>query len=332
MVVGGSERPPLRKRYVRNRGKNYLVAAKLDPVKVGWIVREMEKGTKTSAKIVDRMGVSARRVQQLYAEYRRTGAVPVLGMPGRPRKEIPDHAKIEIEAAFRLHRLGAVRLERILDTTARIHIPHNTIHRIMREKGLAARQPKKSSRRAWVRYERTYSNSMWHTDYKLLDDGRWFIAYQDDASRFIVGYGVFEEATGRHAIEVLAKSMEEHGKPASILTDRGSQFYANEAETRERGESEFEKELVRLGIRQILARAGHPQTNGKLERFHGEIQRKLKWFSGIDEFVRWYNYDRPHDSLDRETLETPARAFVRKMPKSGETVKDGATGEVYHAR
>ena len=118
MVVGGSERPPLRKRYVRNRGKSYLVAAKLDPVKVGWIVREMEKGTQTGAEIADRMGVSARRVQQIYAEYRRTGAVPVLGMPGRPKKEIPDHAKIAVEEAFRLHRLGASRLERILDATA----------------------------------------------------------------------------------------------------------------------------------------------------------------------------------------------------------------------
>ena len=332
MVVGGSERPALRKRYVRNRGKRYRVAAKLDPVKVAWIVREMEKGDRGSAEIASCMGVSARRVQQIHAEYRRTGAVPALAMPGRPRAEIHDHVKMEVERAFRLHRTGAVRLERILDATARIHIPHNTIHRIMREKGLASKQPKKSARRKWVRYERTYSNSMWHTDYKLLDDGRWFIAYQDDASRFIVGYGVFEEATGKHAVEVLKDSISRHGKPASVLTDRGSQFYANEKEAAARGEAMFEKELVALDIRRILARAGHPQTNGKLERFHGEIQRKLKWFSGIDELVRWYNYDRPHDSLDREALETPARAFVRKMPRSGETVKDGATGEVYHAR
>ena len=91
----------------------------------------------------------------------------------------------------------------------------------------------------------------------------------------------------------------------------------NEKEAAARGEAEFEKELVALGIRHIRARAGHPQTNCKLERFHGAIQRKLKWFSGIDELVRWYNYDRPHDSLDRETLETPVRAFVRKMPRSG---------------
>ena len=59
------------------------------------------------------------------------------------------------------------------------------------------------------------------------------------------------------------------------MTDHGSRFYANEAEARERGESAYEKKLVEMGIRQILARVKHPQTNGKLERFHGEIQRKL---------------------------------------------------------
>ena len=45
----------------------------------------------------------------------------------------------------------------------------------MRDGHLASRQPKKSQRRKWIRYERTYSNSMWHTDFKLLDDGRWFL-------------------------------------------------------------------------------------------------------------------------------------------------------------
>ncbi|MCE2508452.1 MAG: integrase core domain-containing protein [Nitrosopumilaceae archaeon] len=97
------------------------------------------------------------------------------------------------------------------------------------------------------------------------------------------------------------------------MTDHGSQFYANEAETRRRGASEFEKRLVDLGIRQILARVKHPQTNSKLERIHGEIQRKLPEFEAIlmrtsepiDLFMKWYNYDRPHRSLDFDNLETP---------------------------
>ena len=131
------------------------------------------------------------------------------------------------------------------------------------------------------RYEREHSNSMWHTDYKQLDDGRWFIAYQDDASRFITGYGVFGHATTENAIAVLEEAVRNHGKPASVLTDHGSQFYANASEIKRKGDSEYEKKLVELDIRHILARVNHPQTNGKLERLHGELQRKLHEFEDV---------------------------------------------------
>ena len=84
----------------------------------------------------------------------------------------------------------------------------------------------------------------------------------------------------------------------------------------------------------------HPQTNGKLERFHGEIQRKLHEFEDImmrksdpmDLFMKWYNYDRPHMSLDWDNQETPAQAFERKMPEEGQTVIDEQTGEEYDVR
>ena len=68
---------------------------------------------------------------------------------------------------------------------------------------------------------------MWHTDYKHLDDGRWFLCYEDDTSRFVTGYGMFEHATTENAPAVLEEAIKNHGKPASIMTDRGSQFYAN---------------------------------------------------------------------------------------------------------
>ena len=106
------------------------------------------------------------------------------------------------------------------------------------------------------------------------------------------------------------------------MTDHGSQFYANSKELKEKDESEFEKKLVELCIRQILTGVGHPQTNGKLECIHGEIQRKLPRFEEIVMqksdpiylFMKWYNYDRPHMSLNWDILEKPAQAFVRKMP------------------
>ena len=48
--------------------------------------------------------------------------------------------------------------------------------------------------------------------------------------------------------------------------------------------------------------------------------------------MEWYNYDRPHMSLDLDNLETPARAFVRKMPPPGQVVIDKQTGEEYDVR
>ena len=122
------------------------------------------------------------------------------------------------------------------------------------------------------------------------------------------------------------------------MTDCGSQFYANAAEAKKRGASVFEKRLVELGIRQILAGVRHPQTNGKLERLHGEIQRRLPEFEAImmhksdpvDLFMEWYNHRRPHMSLGVDGQEeTPVQAFARKMPPKEEIVVDEQTGEEY---
>ena len=88
----------------------------------------------------------------------------------------------------------------------------------------------KQNRRKWVRYERKYSMSLWHMDWKQLWDGGWWIAAEDDASRLIVGYGVFHEPTAEHMIRVLKQAIDKHGRPREILTDRGSQVYANETE------------------------------------------------------------------------------------------------------
>ena len=160
-----------------------------------------------------------------------------------------------------------------------------------------------------------------------------------------VDAGLNLTATGsitEHAIDVLKRAIKDHDRPASILIDHGTQLYASSGECKRKGVSAFERELVSLGIRHILARVGHLQTNDKLERFHGELQRKLHLFEesadrtvrrtgsrtdyiggpfnavlqrdAITRFVEWYNYIRPHMSLDLDNLETPTKAFARKMP------------------
>ena len=322
-----------------------------------WIVREKRKGVHNRKVAEGPMSQS----DGFKSCRRGTRMMKIWSTPvqwGRPRRSPPNRRELAaVLSATSDDCHGAASLENMVEDRCGIHIPHNFLHRILKDAGFAREEPKKNKRRKWIRYEREHSNSLWHTDYKKLDDGRWFLCYEDDASRFVTGYGVFDEATTENALAVLEQAIRDYGKPASILTDRGSQFYATESEAKKKGVSRFEERLVELGIKQILARVKHPQTNGKLARLHGELQRKLHHFGNasaakttrktsedmhvggpfcttpprdpVDRFMEWYNHRRPHMSLDWDNLETPAQAFSRKMPPKGQVVVDKQTGEEY---
>ena len=199
---------------------------------------------------------------------------------GRPSAGLPGRREHGAVAGMRARRKGgAARMEGYIERNAGIHIPHRTIHAVLEADGEVEKVGKYFKRKEWVRWECSHSNMMWHTDFMQLPGGRWLIAYEDDASRRIMAHGAFmEEATAANAIAVLHGGMDSHGRPASLMTDHGSQFFANEAEGRRRGEASFESELERLNIWHVLARVAHPQTNGKIERFHRVVRRHLDEF------------------------------------------------------
>ena len=91
---------------------------------------------------------------------------------------------------------------------------------------------------------------------------------------------MLKEATTENAIIVLEGAIKRYGKPASIMTDHSSQFYANEAEARKRGESAHEK-MVELDIKQILAGVRHPQptasSSGCTARCSARSTRSRMW-------------------------------------------------------
>jgi putative transposase len=321
----------IRARWIWTRGSRFFIYGKLDPVKVAWIIREKERHQLTTRTIAERMGVSSVWVKKLWRRYRVNGRIPELKKPGRRCIEATDEEKKLIYDAYTKYEVNALTLEHVIEFEYGRHIPHNRIHRVMKSMGIARDEPRKRVRKKWIRYERKYSNSLWHTDWKLIDGYGWIIAYLDDASRFIVGYALFKEPTSEHAVEVLDRAIREHGRPAAILTDRGSQFYAVECDEKLKGLTAFEKYLIEHEIKQILSRAQHPQTNGKIERFFRTVDEKIQRFKSIDELIRWYNMKRPHMSLNLKMIETPYQAYIRKMPKDG-IITDEESGETYHAQ
>ena len=291
---------------------------KLSERKIRWIIQQKLRG-RGAGELALIQRVTHRRVEQIWQAYKHTGALPTLKIPGR-RKGTPVrlHEAVLVLKVYDELKVNALTLERVLRDTYQVKLPHNKIHMILKEAGRALPQQSKQRRRKWVRYERTHSMSLWHMDWKQLPDSRWWIAAEDDASRLIVGYGVFQEATAEHTIQVLKQAIEKHGRPRELLTDRGSQFYANEGERREKGISQFEAYLAEQGIKHLLCRVNHPQTNGKLERIYGVYEQKRHQFRSIDEYVHWHNEVKPHMSLNIEALETPIQAFHRKQPPKEE--------------
>jgi putative transposase len=290
---------------------------KLNNRKTRWLIQEKLRG-RGSGELALIQKVTRRRVEQLWQTYRKTGLIPTLKKPGRPRSSRDLKEATMILEAYDQHSLGAVNLERIINTKLGVHIPHNRIHEVLRMNSKATPQPSKQQRRTWVRYERTHSMSLWHMDWKQLTTGEWFLAIMDDASRFIVAYGVFPQATTENTLTILKQAIAKYGYPDEILTDRGSQFYANEGERKEKGVSQFERYVAEQGIKHILCRVNHPQTNGKLERFYGVLEDKMirrAQIATIPEYIHWHNEIKPHMSLNWENLETPIQAFHRKLPE-----------------
>ncbi len=259
-----------------------------------------------------------RRVEQLYAQYKKSGGIPTLEKAGRPRVEVSVEERSAITEASKKFGVGACYLVSILERSYGIQTNHMRIYRVLKEGGLLSYQARKQFKRKWIRYEREHSNSLWHVDWHEMKSsvykGKWLVIYEDDASRYIVGYGIFDSPTSENAVAVLEQVIRQHGRPASILSDRGSSFYAVEAEARARGLSKFELYLMKNHIKQILSRVNHPQTNGKLEKLFDTVERGLsKGFSPIEKCVEWYNCIKPHGALDLERAETPLEAYYRKM-------------------
>lgn len=108
---------------------------------------------------------------------------------------------------------------------------------------------------------------------------------------------------------VLTRGFGEYGTPREILTDHGTQFVS--AWDRELSHHTFKEFLDHHGIKHIVARVKHPQTNGKIERFFGEVERRIRRIGSIDEIVQWHNVIKPHMSLD---YDEPFNVFWYRLP------------------
>ena len=303
------------------------MGGKLDNRKIRWILRELEKEELSVRKIARQQEVTPRWIRKLRVKYK---GIPIKDIRVKRRgcKTRPislQETEIVCRAKERYGN-GANILERVLAAKG-IKMGHNRIHGILRREGLAKRDPKKSKQRKWIRWERRHSNSMWHTDYTEGDNGRQILMYLDDASRYVVGFGEFGNATTDNAILVFDMAAAKWGPPKEVMTDHGSQFCKDENQ-----EYRFRNHILSHGVKKhVLSGVKHPQTNGKQEKLGDTIKKIMRWKKcGLDEAVTFYNEIRPHMSLDKNGhLRTPLVAYYEKMRPEMKKSKAYAEGLAY---
>jgi putative transposase len=187
------------------------------------------------------------------------------------------------------------------------------IQRILDENKLTEPCEKRRGQRKYVRFCWPISNYMWHVDWSQ-DGDTWYCSFIDDCSRKIMAAGKYTNATEDNALFLLYQAiLVNEVCPIIILSDKGSQFYANKhKKTGEKGVSKFEEELKELGIEFWTSRRNHPQTNGKMEKWFDTLKRRMKKHpdESLLNFVQWYNNVRIHHAL---AYKTPKEVYLNKL-------------------
>jgi len=255
-------------------------------------------------------GISVRRIYQIKDIYESTGEIPEIGKRvGRPQKMIEQWEINIVKEAYEKYRVSADTLERVIDRDYKKHIGHNRIHKILIDLGFAKLKEKKDIRKKkWIRYERRHSLTAVHIDWHYYK-GTWVFGVEDDASRKLLALIECKNETTDESIKGMELALK-HGQIKQCICDHGSQFVSNIG-----GDSRFVAFLDRKGIKQILCRIKHPQSNGKIEKWFGCYDRHREAFNSMKEFLHWYNDIKPHRSLKFDILETPSQAFIRKLKK-----------------
>jgi transposase InsO family protein len=198
----------------------------------------------------------------------------------------------------------------------------STIRRILHAAGLVTPEPRKRPRSSWIRFEAAAPNETWQSDFthwRLADGSEVeIISWLDDHARYLLGCTAFRRVAGDDVVATFTTAGDAHGWPAATLTDNAAVYTSRFTG----GRNGFEYLLAYLGIRQKNGAPGHPQTQGKIERFHQTLKRWLgqqpaarsvvELQAQLDTFRLAYNEQRPHRATRRVT---PGEAY-RATPKA----------------
>jgi transposase InsO family protein len=296
------------------------------------VLLQPERTGESVAEICRRFGIS----RQTWYRYRRRYLAEGLdGLEDRSREPLRSPGRMDPELELEICRMrkdhwrwGARRIHTELERKGVAPPAVSTIHRVLVRNHLVALQPPRRPK-ALKRFEREISNDLWQIDATRvrLANKRiaWILDMIDDHSRYLLAAVAVWSPTGEAAWDCFELAANRYGLPRQVLSDNALSFTG-----RLHGvEVEFERSLKELGVELINSGPYHPETLGKLERFHKTLKQ---WLADegpahdldhlqelLDGFRHHYNRERPHQAIGNLT---PAERF-KFTPPVAEAISTG---------
>lgn len=181
-----------------------------------------------------------------------------------------------------------------------------TVHRTLLRRGAVYRIDQHTP--APSRFERPHPNDLFQADFKgpmgragARDEP---LTVLDDHSRFALGVFALRDHRQPSVQECFGRVFERYGLPRQLLLDHGTPWWNSHNGW---GLSRLSVFFIQQGIELVFGRVAHPQTQGKIERFHRTLHRSMhrqglpehwaQWQERYDGFVERYNCVRPHEAL-----------------------------------
>lgn len=206
----------------------------------------------------------------------------------------------------------------------------STVWRVLSRRGFIVSEPHKRPKASYLRFEAELPNECWQMDmthYELsTGESVEILNVIDDHSRLCVASKAFPVTTAADVVATFYEAAGQYGFPASVLSDNGCIFVASARGDR----GALATELASLGIVFKHSRVNHPQTCGKVERFHQTDKKFLDkkrprtlsdLQARLDTFTAYYNDVRPHRAKGRRTPRSAYLARVKASPK-GKPIRD----------
>jgi len=288
-------------------------------------------GVRATAK---KYGVSPAWVSTLVSRYRAEGPSafePRSKRPhANPKATPPEIEDRIIELRKELLEIGtdagADTIHTHLEREGLVAPSFSTIQRILTRRGFITPAPKKRPKSSYVRFVAELPNECWQSDmtHWHLEDGTGveILTFLDDHSRLALNVRAYPTVTMENVRGLFRRSCAAFGTPASVLTDNGAIYNAGSRG----GRSGFESDLITAGVLYKHSRPYHPQTCGKVERWHrtlkGFLVKRPATTLGelqliLEDVVRYYNDVRPHRGINRKT---PSVAYNARAKAKAHTL------------